>query len=161
MNFDIGSTGNSFYNNVCWKGTIEYLDDENAAGLNDYNVTEQVGVRIKGDGPNIGGNVWITSASAGPYFDNADTNTDGFLDDNFTEETVIDYLPLSNKFSDGDSCSYTSGNWNVDCSDVCDFSLTDIGGNSVFMTGSGTVTNINNIINFFIKRASGGCIAKG
>ena len=38
-----------------------------------------------------------------------------------------------------DSCTYTSGDWNVDCSDNCDItSNVDLGGNALTITGTGT-----------------------
>lgn len=48
-----------------------------------------------------------------------------------------------------DTCTYTTGNWNVDCSDNCDITtVTDLGGNDLIFTGSGIFrvnANINNV----------------
>ena len=58
-----------------------------------------------------------------------------------------------------DTCSYTSGDWNVDCSDNCDIvSPVDLGGNNIFIKGVG-VFNVNNKISNLgnLLHVSGGC----
>ncbi len=48
---------------------------------------------------------------------------------------------LLNISAPADSCTYSSGDWNIDASDNCVIStLVDVGGNSVSLTGSGTLT---------------------
>lgn len=48
-----------------------------------------------------------------------------------------------------DSCTYTSGDWNIDCSDDCILNTDeDLGGNNIFMTGTGTVTVNGALSNF-------------
>jgi len=38
----------------------------------------------------------------------------------------------------GDTCTYTSGNWIIGCSDYCNItSNTDVGANSIIISGSG------------------------
>lgn len=54
-----------------------------------------------------------------------------------------------------DTCTYSSGNWEVDCSDDCSItSNVDVGGNNISITGTGTFTttaNISNFIELFIE----------
>ena len=54
-----------------------------------------------------------------------------------------------------DTCTYTSGDWNIDCADNCVISSpVDVGGNDIFITGTGTfvtTANITNFGNLFIK----------
>jgi hypothetical protein len=48
-----------------------------------------------------------------------------------------------------DTCSYTSGDWNVDCADNCVISSPiNLGGNNIFITGTGTFKTSANIFNF-------------
>ena len=66
-------------------------------------------------------------------------------------DNYVDYLPLSDEYS-VDTCTYTSGNWVVDCSDNCLItSEVDVGGNDIYITGTGTFRTTANIINCFIK----------
>jgi len=49
----------------------------------------------------------------------------------------------------GDTCTYTSGNWNINCADNCNIvSSVDVGGNNITMLGSGTITITDVIYNF-------------
>jgi hypothetical protein len=49
----------------------------------------------------------------------------------------------------GDSCTYTSGNWDIDCSDFCNISSnTDLGGNNISITGTGITRITGNITNW-------------
>ena len=48
-----------------------------------------------------------------------------------------------------DTCTYSSGNWDVDCSDDCVISSNvDLGGNNLSIVGTGTFTTIANISNY-------------
>ncbi len=48
-----------------------------------------------------------------------------------------------------DTCTYTSGNWAVDCSDNCSItSPVDVGGNDISIIGTGTFITTVDIINF-------------
>ena len=48
-----------------------------------------------------------------------------------------------------DTCTYTSGDWDIDCSDDCSItSDVDVGGNDISITGTGTFTTASNIFNF-------------
>jgi hypothetical protein len=77
---------------------------------------------------------------------------------------VIDFLFYANDTSNNwnktvdeneaaDTCTYTSGDWNVDCSDNCLLSAdTDIGANTLTFSGTGIVTiNANIVANNIIK----------
>ena len=51
--------------------------------------------------------------------------------------------------SAGDSCDYVSGDWNIDCSENCDIdTATDVGGNDIYFTGTGTITQSEDVTNF-------------
>ncbi len=53
-----------------------------------------------------------------------------------------------------------SGNWYIDCGDNCNFtSDTDIGGNNVYMSGSGLITGKRFITNYTRRSQYGGCIS--
>jgi surface protein/parallel beta-helix repeat protein len=48
-----------------------------------------------------------------------------------------------------DSCSYTSGNWAVKCSDYCNITTNiNVGGNNISITGTGTFVTSANISNY-------------
>ena len=48
-----------------------------------------------------------------------------------------------------DSCTYSSGDWNVDCNDNCTItSNVDLGGNNLSLSGVGTFTIEANITSF-------------
>jgi len=82
-----------------------------------------------------------------------------------TESNAIDY-------GGGDSCTYTSGDWQVDCSDNCVISdEVNLGGNNILLHGAGkfdirnTVRNYNQIMLFDpstcdINIFAGGSISK-
>lgn len=82
----------------------------------------------------------------------AELSTDDTSYTPYLESVNITYLSI-------DSCSYSSGNWVVDCSDYCNItSNTDIGGNNLSLTGTGIFdirANITHIDNRFIW---GGCV---
>lgn len=48
-----------------------------------------------------------------------------------------------------DTCTYTSGNWEIDCSDNCVISSNvDVGGNNISINGTGTFVTSANITNY-------------
>ena len=48
-----------------------------------------------------------------------------------------------------DTCTYISGNWEINCSDNCSItSNVDIGGNNISIIGTGTFNTTANITNF-------------
>lgn len=56
----------------------------------------------------------------------------------------------------GDTCTYTSGNWDILCSDNCAISSpVDLGGNDITITGTGTFTTTADISNWGKIRIEG------
>lgn len=129
-----------------------------------FNTTNQTGTRIYSDGTQIGGNYWTNST--GGYSDICtDTDEDGFCDSplNLTnmqpctagtdcDENATDYLPLSDEYADGDSCSPSSpltSNYTFYCADNCVLSSNlDAGGFNILFDGVGYFhlnANITNI----------------
>lgn len=83
-----------------------------------------------------------------------------------TEEAGFDKVNITcyNATGGGDTCSYSSGNWAVNCSDNCTISSNVAGGNNNFSAvGSGTFTITGNISGFKRYFIGGGCraICKG
>jgi len=73
-----------------------------------------------------------------------------------------------------DTCTYTSGNWDINCADNCTISTAvDMAGNNVTVWGSGLITFTNNITNIgratigglasqmCVVRCQGGCLQLG
>jgi hypothetical protein len=73
-----------------------------------------------------------------------------------------------------DTCTYTSGNWDINCADNCTISTAvDMAGNNVTVWGSGLITLTNNITNIgratigglasqmCVVRCQGGCLQLG
>ena len=57
-----------------------------------------------------------------------------------------------------DTCTYTSGDWNVDCSDNCVISeVVNLDGNDISIVGTGTFTLNADIKNFVILHRAGVC----
>jgi len=57
--------------------------------------------------------------------------------------------PFSYLTTTADTCTYTSGNWAVDCSDDCEISSNvDVGGNNITIIGTGTFTMTANVTNY-------------
>lgn len=69
----------------------------------------------------------------------------------------IDHIKMTIYYTGGvsDSCTYSSGDWNVDCADNCNItSNVALGGNNITITGTGTFTteaNITQYTNLTIK----------
>lgn len=58
-----------------------------------------------------------------------------------------------------DSCTYTTGNWAIDCSQNCSIDVnTDVGGNNITFNGSGTITINGNITNWAKTRIQNACV---
>jgi hypothetical protein len=52
-------------------------------------------------------------------------------------------------FTLGGTCIYTSGNWNINCSESCSISTNvNVGGNNISIIGVGTITTSANISNY-------------
>lgn len=66
-----------------------------------------------------------------------------------TTSRLIDYnLSFFNvTVAEADTCTYSSGNWEIDCADNCNIVSTDVGGNVVYISGTGSVYGIMNITN--------------
>lgn len=91
----IVSDGNLFYNNL-FSG---YFDNLSTTG-NSWNTSNQTGVRIFGNGTNIGGNYYTNSTSDGYSDVCVDLDYDGFCDVAFTiGDYDIDYLALSDEYT--------------------------------------------------------------
>lgn len=57
-----------------------------------------------------------------------------------------------------DTCTYASGNWNINCADNCNVSSNvDLGGNNFTIVGTGRITITANITNFKRGMTSGQC----
>jgi len=80
--------------------------------------------------------------------------TDDEMDDFWNGGSGIEFEPPGPT----DSCTYSSGDWVVDCADKCEISSpVNLGGNNLLLTGSGSF-NVNEIIsNFGEARVYDGC----
>lgn len=59
------------------------------------------------------------------------------------------------------SCDYTSGDYNLDCSLGCNITTNiDVGGNNITFNGTGTIQVYANITNFLTKRVTTGCTVR-
>ena len=71
---------------------------------------------------------------------------------NINSTSVFSYVTTS---APTDSCTYVSGNWDIDCSDFCNITSNEnLGGNNISIVGTGVTTiigNITNWINAFIQ----------
>ena len=55
-----------------------------------------------------------------------------------------------------DSCTYSAGNWVIDCSDNCNItSNVDVGGNDIYITGTGTFVTEANITGYSLLHIAG------
>lgn len=144
---------NDFYKSITSANTWVNVDESG----NLFNVTQQEGNRIIGDGTEVGGNAW-RNASGGPYYNCSDVNQDGFCDDSFSMDSglVVDYLPLSDEWTGEDlippiitvdnpqNDTYTCTdviNFNVTIDDNGDWCGASIdGGANITMTSTGTFT---------------------
>ncbi|MBU2562522.1 MAG: hypothetical protein KKF68_02590, partial [Nanoarchaeota archaeon] len=87
----------------------------------------------------------ISSLSNNQYFQyKLNFETDNY---NYTPELLTDSVVVG--YEDAGTCSYSSGNWDVACSDNCSIiSSVDVGGNNISITGTGTFVTSANISNF-------------
>ena len=96
------------------------------------------------------------SAYTPPNYDNITFQLNESTPPNFTNINLV-----FNNFSyTSDSCTYSSGNWNINCSDNCVISSNvNLGNNNMIFSGSGTFTlNSNvNITNINQIQLSSGC----
>ena len=83
-------------------------------------------------------------------------NTSANLENTTDEFAFLTTTPVS------DTCTYSgSGQWDVDCSDNCDFTVTDVLDNIIKISGVGKVKSIANIKNFTAIFINNGCLAYG
>jgi len=74
--------------------------------------------------------------------------------DNWNVSEEYSYVTISG----GDSCDWTSGNFEIDCSEYCHIDATyDLMGNNITTTGSGMIYVDNNVTNFTFVNYSSGC----
>lgn len=68
------------------------------------------------------------------------------------------YLNITYTETGGDTCSYVSGNWNIDCSDNCTINTNyNLNRNNITFTGEGSFYVNSNIINFDYTVLSNNC----
>lgn len=89
------------------------------------------------------------------YFVAYDFNSNGVNDviDTASKENAVTAnrpkLAVTYEEAPSDTCTYSSGNWAVDCADNCSItSDVNLGGNNITITGAGTFTTSANITNF-------------
>ena len=78
-----------------------------------------------------------------PYFNVTYPTERDYLHDTLYEyyPTLLITYTAEEEPPANDTCTYTSGNWNIDCADNCVISSpVNLGGNTITFTGSGTVT---------------------
>ena len=149
------SEGNLLYNNF-FNNTVNVLNTQSVANQQDnYNISLTATISIIG-GANSGGNYWGNPDKTDFSDTCTVTVTSGICDDRYNvsgDSTAagdgfnVDSHPLSFKtVAPADSCTYISGDWNVDCSDNCIITTnTDLTGNTLRLEGSGTFTIDANI----------------
>lgn len=68
----------------------------------------------------------------------------------------VDYTPAG-----GDTCDYTSGDFNIDCTENCIVDTNaDVGGNNVLFSGSGSVRLDANVSNYAVARVQNSCVVR-
>lgn len=82
----------------------------------------------------VAGDEWYVNASASSQFEETEVQQ---------SETIIIVGGVS------DTCTYSSGDWDVDCSDDCSISSpVDVGGNDISIIGTGTFFTSSDISNY-------------
>jgi hypothetical protein len=143
---------NSFWNNIInntpnggknWKTSGENY-------TNYFNATKVAGTNIIG-GSWIAGNYWSD-------YNGTDTDADGIGNEIYiiNETRMVDKLPLM--YAAADTCSYSSGTWNVNCADNCIItSSVNLNGNNMFIKGNGRFTLDADIKRYGMVFISGNC----
>ena len=75
----------------------------------------------------------------------------------------IDHIRITVYYTStaGDSCTYTSGNWNVQCSHYCNLTTnTNILKNNITFNGTGTVQITSNLTNFTKMTVMNSCTVR-
>lgn len=104
----------------------------------------------------ISGLTWGSHVDLGLYY------TPGTLEQSYTQwyskEGTANYLPYIEITYTPNTCTYSSGNWNVACSDNCIItSNVNLGNSNLLFTGSGVFTMNADITNFNQIAISSGC----
>jgi len=91
-------------NNLVYNNLFNHSNDDLGyfiSGGNAWNIAEQAGDRVYGEGVNIGGNYYNDYSGTGFSEDCTDADQDGFCDSSFVDaqSSAVDALPLSNKYS--------------------------------------------------------------
>lgn len=123
--FDAGA--NKMYNNLF--NNADNVHFSMTTYRNYWNTIRQSGERVYSGGTEIGGNYW-TDPSGNGYSDTCiDSDRDGFCDDIYSLNSQnIDYLPLSDEYSGGNSDLVATDAW-VGWQDNCTicYNITNIG----------------------------------
>jgi len=94
--------------------------------------------------------VSLSMAYTAPSFDDIPLILDD-LETGYSPPTFSDIPLILDRTAAVDTCTYTSGTWNIDCSDNCDIAATDLGGNDIIINqssaGQGNVTFAGNLTN--------------
>lgn len=97
----------------------------------------------------------LVFAYTAPSFDAVDLVLDtGYTAPSFDSVDLVLGEPTSN-----DTCTYTSGSWNIDCGDNCVInSNVNLNGNNMEFSNSGEFRISANIINYASINLNSGCI---
>lgn len=110
---------------------LDFIDESN----HDYHLDSELDTEAVDSGVDL---------SSDPYFAFT-TDIDGETRDASWDIGADEYV----SGAPPDTCTYSSGTWEVDCSDYCSISsITDLGGENIVITGTGTFVTSANIINF-------------
>lgn len=164
VSVDSASYGNIFYWNNFTNTTQYYLSDTNGSNFYNYSANgTNMGnfwhnvvngsVVITGTTTSIFGGFYYGDAGAGYPYTN-DTSL-GKFSCNFAG--CADNAPLTPMQTAADTCTYTSGNWAINCSDNCTLtSSVDIGGYNISIIGTGVfILNGANITNYEARTIMG------
>jgi hypothetical protein len=94
---------------------------------------------------------WFWNVTDSAYFDNGfQIRIDGTSIDNNEALWIDDVIMYKTYTVGGDSCTYTSGDWDIDCSDNCAISspVTVDAGADIRITGTGTFSTTSDIDGF-------------
>ena len=99
--------------------------------------------------------VFVNSASVAPDYDNIEFEINITKEYNAPDYDDVPFV-IGEVVGPTDSCTYTSGDWDVDCADNCLITGdVDVGGNDINIIGVGTFTNEADITNWETLRVEG------
>ena len=155
--------------NVSGDGTENRLNVSLNQLLNysNVNLTVQVG-DVSGSSYSYGSETQVSTTTGNASDITISTPNNISLRVNFYADTQDFYMPvlqhdliLDSFFvaaAGGDTCTYTSGNWEIDCSDSCVTNQTyDLSGNNITATGSGTLRFELNVTNVDVFTKANAC----